>query len=47
MGVKTKLGWVLSSLCKGKNINSVVQSNVSLVLDSTTIGSQVSKKQKM
>ena len=43
VAVKTKLGWVLSGPLRGKNVQGLMQSNISLVIDSTAL----SKKQKL
>ena len=43
VAVKTKLGWVLSGPLRGKNLQGLMQSNISLAIDSTAL----SKKQKL
>ena len=43
VAVKTKLGWVLSGPLRGKNVQGLMRSNISLVIDSTAL----SKKQKL
>ena len=43
VAVKTKLGWVLSGPLRGKNVDGLVQSNISLIINATNL----SKKQKI
>ena len=43
VAVKTKLGWMLSGLLRGKNVQGFRQSNISLIIDSTAL----SKKQNL